>query len=419
MIILGIETSCDDTCASLVEIKQGKLKVLTNIISSQAKIHSRYGGVVPELAARNHIQNIIPVIDLSLRGGSRHGGRRGNLSGAQSDHKIASPPHRQVAMTKKPDAIAVTTGPGLITSLIIGVETAKSLSFAWDIPLIEVNHIEGHIYSPLLPSSRRNAPWRVPTIKFPAVALVVSGGHTELILMSAHGKYKLLGRTRDDAAGEAFDKTAKMLGLGYPGGPLISKLATKGNAKAFSLPRPMTETDNFEFSFSGLKNAIRLLIENIKNNSVIAREPRGDEAGGNLTLSLRGAKQRPPDGEAGSNLKNQIASLSLAMTKNLAASTEQAIVDVLVQKSLLALKKYKPKSFILSGGVSANKKLRQTLQNSLPKSINFLMPKQNYTQDNAAMIALAGYYNLKNKKQSKKSWKAKKIQANANWELVN
>ena len=336
MHILGIETSCDDTAAALVEVKGDKFRVLKNIIASQAKLHQKYGGVVPEVAARKHVETIIPTIQEAL------GSKRPNL-----------------------DAIAVTSGPGLITSLHVGVETAKSLSIAWDVPLVGTNHIEGHIYSVLLNE-------KISRLKFPAVALVVSGGHTELILMTDHGRYKLLGRTRDDAAGEAFDKSAKMLGLPYPGGPEISKHAEKGNADAFDIPRPMIERDDCEMSFSGMKNAIRLLIEDLKKS-----------------------KEKLP-------------------INDLAASIEQAIVDLLVTKSLIAVAQNNPKTFILSGGVSANKKLRSCIKKASPKSINLLIADQKFTQDNAAMIAGASYHHIKGKQFSDPC----KLSANANWELV-
>ncbi|MDP1709828.1 MAG: tRNA (adenosine(37)-N6)-threonylcarbamoyltransferase complex transferase subunit TsaD [Candidatus Komeilibacteria bacterium] len=337
MIILGIETSCDDTAAALLEVKGGRFRLLKHLTASQVKLHAKYQGIVPEVAARAHLETIIPVIVETLHATS----------------------------LRLPNAIAVTTGPGLITSLLIGVETAKALSFAWDIPLVGVNHIEGHIYSVLLSPQ---------TIKFPAIALIVSGGHTELILMKNHGQYKLLGRTRDDAAGECFDKSARMLGLPYPGGPEISKRAAKGKARAFDLPRPMIHEPGFEFSFSGLKNAIRLLVENLHGR---------DKA-------------------------------CLVPTNNLCASIEQAIVDVLVHKSLAACAKYKPKTFILAGGVSANKKLRQTLVDALSKKTQFLSPAQEFCMDNAGMIAAAAYHHIKKKQFTKYD----KLKANANWELV-
>ncbi|OGY92942.1 MAG: tRNA (adenosine(37)-N6)-threonylcarbamoyltransferase complex transferase subunit TsaD [Candidatus Komeilibacteria bacterium RIFCSPLOWO2_02_FULL_48_11] len=364
MLILGIETSCDDTAAALLEVKSGRFRLLNHLTASQTKLHAKYQGIVPEVAARAHLETIIPVLT-----------------------EVLGHPVETRHASSLLDAIAITTGPGLITSLLIGVETAKALSFAWDVPLVSVNHIEGHIYSVLLSPvafSETQHAASLQDIKFPAIALIVSGGHTELILMSARGgsasggknrgQYRLLGRTRDDASGECFDKAAKMLGLPYPGGPEISKRAKKGNPAAFDLPRPMIHEPGFEFSFSGLKNAIRLLIENI-----------GRDVACNVS------------------------------TKNdLCAAIEQAIVDVLVYKSLSAVTKYKPKTFILAGGVAANKKLRQTLSDNLPKSTRFLLPQPEYCMDNAAMIAVAAYHQIKKKKFVKYD----KLKADANWELV-
>jgi len=353
MKILGIETSCDDTCAALVEIKRGKFDVIKSIVASQANLHKKYGGVVPEIAARKHVETILPVIE-------------------------------EAVGKKKPkiDAIAIASGPGLITSLHVGVETAKALSLAWGVPLIKVNHIEGHIYSSLLNAKAQDfvrpnqrAQDFVPLrLTFPAIALIVSGGHTELILMKDHGKYSLLGRTRDDASGEAFDKSAKMLGLPYPGGPQISKRAFKGDPYKYSIPKPMIHEPGYEFSFSGMKNAIRLLIEDIGIN----------------------------------NTRNA------SIRRNLCASIEQAIVDVLVFKSIKTVEKYKPKTFILAGGVSANKKLRQTLEDAMPKKTKFLAPDLKYCMDNAAMVAVAGCFHAKKKKFIKHD----KLKASANWELV-
>ena len=378
MRILSIETSCDDTSAALIEVKSSKFIVKKSIIASQAKLHTKYGGVVPEVAARKHVEAIIPAINEILPVRTRH-----------------------ALFRPKIDAIAVTQGPGLITSLHVGVETAKTLSVAWGVPLVGVNHIEGHIYSVLLNTGTRHA-LSIQSIKFPAVALIVSGGHTELILMTDHEKYKLLGRTRDDASGEAFDKSAKMLGLPYPGGPEISKQAEKGDPNSFEIPKPMIHEKGFEFSFSGMKNAIRLIIEDLKSN----RHPsdRHAELVSASAPDSKTKKQTLPAKSAGQGDD----------LNNLCASIEQAIVDVLVSKSIKAVEQYKPKTFILAGGVSANKKLRKTFSKKLPKNIKFLMPKMEFTQDNAAMIAAASYHHIKKKKFSNPY----KLTANSNWELV-
>jgi len=338
MKILGIETSCDDTGIAILDIRDGLFRVEKNNIASQASLHTKYGGVVPEVAARKHVETIIPLLKETI-----------------AEHAPESF-----------DAIAVTAGPGLVTSLQVGVETAKSLSYAWNVPLAGVNHIEGHLYSVLLNR-------HIDELVFPAVALVVSGGHTELILMRDHGDYALLGRTRDDAAGETFDKAATMLKLPYPGGPAITKQAEQGNAEAFALPHPMKDPQSLEFSFSGLKNAIRLLIEEQKQS-------------------------RGP--------------LAIA---DIAASVQKTIVDILVERSHRAVAQYNPKTFILAGGVAANPLLRDTLTQTIGARATVLMPEQPYTQDNAAMIAAAAYQQVCTKQFARYDT----LTALSNWELVN
>ncbi len=275
--------------------------------ASQIAIHKKYGGVVPEIAGRMHAEKIIPLIEHVLNG-------------------------------KKPDAIAIASGPGLITGLIVGVEAARTLSAAWKIPLVSVNHMTGHIHSVEIGKEK---------ISYPALALVVSGGHTEIIKMIGPGKYKMLGATRDDAAGECFDKAAKMLGLPYPGGPQISKLALKGNPKAIKFPRPMLDSNDYDFSFAGLKTSALYWLRD------------------NKLVIPSGAKR-----------SRGIPSASI---NDFCASFEQAIVDTLVGKMSRAIKKFKPKTVILCGGVSANKKLRHTLQtmvkNNFPNSY-FLVPER-------------------------------------------
>ena len=342
MYILGIESSCDETAASIIEIKNNTIKVLSNVVSSQIKIHQQYGGVVPEVAARNHIKNILPVIDETLK-----------KAGMLVRTAIAVP-------TSKIDIIAVTAGPGLMSSLLIGTETAKSLAYVWKKPLIGVNHLAGHIYSAWV--EQKKSP------RFPALALIVSGGHTELVLIKDHFKFKIIGQTRDDAAGEAFDKVAKILGLGYPGGPAVSKmvesfklksqmLGVKCQMSKIKMPRPMIQDDNLDFSFSGLKTSVLY------------------------------QTQKDP------NYKNRIP--------DYCASFQQAVIDVLIHKTLKATKQHKVKSIILAGGVAANKELRQQLGNKikskLPK-VTYHIPHLKYTTDNAAMIAVAGYFLARQKK---------------------
>ncbi len=326
MLILAIETSCDETAAAVIEGTGKRLALRSNIISSQIKIHQKYGGVVPEVAAREHVLNILPVIEeaLTQAGVKRH----------EAPKKLA--------------AIAVTTGPGLITSLLVGIETAKTLAYVWNLPIVSVNHIEGHIYSNFINNN--------PTL--PALILTVSGGHTQLVLMKNHLSYKTIGETRDDAAGEAFDKAAKLLGLGYPGGPLVSKKAreynplSKNKFAPLLLPRPMIKDTSFDFSFSGLKTALLYAI-------------RDDM-----------------------HYQKRIAEYCYEF--------EQAVVDVLVSKTLRAAKKFNVTSVMLAGGVAANTALRKKLASEVENlGLNFSMPAFEYTTDNAAMIAAAGYFKFK------------------------
>ncbi len=364
MLILGIESSCDDTSVALLDISEKGAAILFEKTASQIEIHKKYGGVVPEIAGRMHAEKIVPLIDAALNG-----------------RMIKKLGNKEI----KPDVIAVTAGPGLITGLLVGVEAARALSYAWDIPLIRTNHIEGHVYSVVIASHSEAIPntdssdngiaasLKAPRndIQFPALCLIVSGGHTELILMKNHGKYKLLGATKDDAAGECFDKAAKLLGLPYPGGPQISKLSETGNPAAIKFPRPMMADENYLFSFAGLKTSALYWLRDNK-------------------------------------LKN---------INDFCASFEQAIVDVLVAKTIKASIQYKPKTIILAGGVSANKKLRQTLGEVIGAKfpeVNFMAPQTKYSMDNAAMIAMAGYYHALKKDFT--SWK--KIQADPNWELA-
>lgn len=356
MKILGIETSCDETSVALLEatggLKAPRFKVLKNLVASQIPIHRKTGGVVPEVAAREHVTVIVPMI-------------------------------KKVFRKSKPDLIAVTAGPGLITSLRVGVDAARIFSIIEKIPLVGVNHLEGHIYANWLrPIGISNSQFLISN--FPALCLIVSGGHTELVLMKDHGKYERIGATRDDAAGEAFDKSAKLLGLPYPGGPEIAKLAEGGNPTAYKFPRPMLDQKGnysakggpafgWDFSFSGLKTAVRICIQNEKN-------------------------------------------LNEQKKKDIAASLQAAIVETLVTKTIRAAKEYKVKSIILAGGVSANKKLRNDLKvavNSQLLTSNFHLPSLEYTGDNAAMIAAAGYI-----RACKKDFaNPLKLEVQARWEL--
>ena len=340
MLILGIESSCDETAASIIKVntKTDKLEILSNIISSQIAIHQKYGGVIPEVAAREHVLNVLPVIHEAL-----------------TEAKVKP---------TKIDAIAVTKGPGLVTSLITGAETARTLAYAWDKPLIPVNHIAGHIYSDFLEIHNN--------IVFPLIVLTVSGGHTNLVLMKHHNDFKIVGETLDDAAGEAFDKGAKMLGLNYPGGPEISKyakiFATSGQKNNLILPRPMIGK-GLNFSFSGLKTALLYKIQKDKD-----------------------WKKRIPE---------------------YCFAYQEAIIDILSRKAITAAKKYQAKTIMLSGGVSANSELRDYLAKKVVQELPglpLIVPKLSYTTDNATMIALAGYYTFKNGVNT--SWQKLKVDVN-------
>jgi N6-L-threonylcarbamoyladenine synthase len=321
MKILGIESSCDETAASVVE---DGATVLSNKIASQIEIHARYGGVVPEVASRQHMLAVIPVIEQAM-----------------TEAKVK---------WEDLDAIAVTHGPGLAGSLLVGVNTAKGIAMARKLPLIGVNHLEGHIYANWLTGA---------TIAFPVLCLIVSGGHSDLVLMKNHADYTLLGRTRDDAAGEAFDKVARVLGLGYPGGPAIEKAAQKGSP-VMRLPHAWLEGTN-DFSFSGIKTAILRLAE-----------------GGKIELD--------------ESKKNGLPSKFDA-----AASFQKAVADVLVGKTISLAREQGVNQILLAGGVAANKFLRQNLIDNSP--IPVLIPPMILCTDNAAMIAACGYYRFRSGKR--------------------
>ncbi|MDI6801878.1 MAG: tRNA (adenosine(37)-N6)-threonylcarbamoyltransferase complex transferase subunit TsaD [Thermodesulfovibrionales bacterium] len=315
-LILGIDTSCDDTSAALVA--DGN-KILSNIISSQSDIHKKYGGIVPELASRRHIEMVWPVVDEALN--------RAGVSFADID------------------AIAVCHGPGLIGSLLVGCGFAKAIAYAKKIPLVAVNHLEGHIFSVFLEHS---------DIEFPFLSLIASGGHTSLYIVNGLGQYIELGRTRDDAAGEAYDKVAKLLGLGYPGGPIIDELAQEGNPKAYEFPRAYVP-ESFDFSFSGLKTAVKLEVQ-----------------------------------------KSELQTLDSKLIKDIAASFQLAVVDVLVRKVEWAIVKKGIRRVTLSGGVSANSELRKRFaEMAKEREIELFLPSISLCTDNAAMIAAAGCHHFK------------------------
>lgn len=344
MNILGIETSCDDTAISVIQTSRANMRSLSHVRFSQIKTHAKYGGVIPEVAAREHTVTIIPTLRASLQ---------------KSRLKIADI-----------NLIAVTEGPGLSPALAVGIDTARILSRLHRIPVVGIQHIEGHMLSvwPIrgVAQSAKQPP------RFPLLALVVSGGHTQLVLVKKIGSYKILGKTRDDAAGEAFDKVAALLKLPYPGGPGISRLARTGKRDAIAFPRPMINEPNFDFSFSGLKTAVRYYVD---------------------------AQRR----------------ISHAEQKNIAASFEQAVVDVLAQKTLRAAQKFSPQSIALVGGVSANTYLRASLKRAC-KSIAtplYLAPPT-LTQDNATMIAMVAA--LKKSKGSLAAYKT--LDPKPSWEIA-
>ena len=313
VLILAIESSCDETAASVV--KNGR-EVLSNVISSQIALHTLYGGVVPEIASRKHIEKINQVIEEALK-----------EAGVE---------------LKDITAIAVTYGPGLVGALLVGVSAAKAISFATGIPLIGVHHIEGHISANYIENKELEPPY---------VCLVVSGGHSHLVVVKDYGEYEIIGRTRDDAAGEAFDKVARAIGLGYPGGPKIDKLSKEGNPEAIRFPRAKVEDSEYDFSFSGLKSAVL----NYLNGCQMKGEP--------------------------------------ICEADVAASFQKAVIDVLVEHALHAVKKYGYDKFAIAGGVASNSSLRQAFEEECAKrKINFYHPSPIFCTDNAAMIGVAGYY---------------------------
>lgn len=324
--ILAIETSCDETAAAVVEDGQN---VRSNVVATQIDLHRRYGGVFPEVASRQHVLAIQPVIEEALV-----------AAGVSDIHTL--------------DAIAVTHGPGLAGSLLVGVNTAKGLSFASGLPLLAVNHLEGHVYSNWLDSESTDQP---ASNTFPVLVLIVSGGHTELVLMHGHCDYEHLGGTLDDAAGEAFDKVARLLELGFPGGPAIQRAATQGDAERFPLPRPLTKRveHRFNFSFSGLKTAVLNLVRQLEQGGV---EPKAPETAADI-----------------------------------AASFQAAVVDVLITKTADAAVEYGVQQVCICGGVSANSALREAAIKRFGElGLPLHIPPLAYCTDNAAMIGAAAFY---------------------------
>jgi len=358
MKILGIETSCDDTCISIIENN----KILSNLVSSQEKIHAQYGGVFPSLAKREHQSNIVPLLIKALRQSKCLIKNKGDNKKIKKVEKILErnpelfknmKPFLENYAIKGIDRIAVTTGPGLEPCLWVGVNLAKSLSFYFDIPAVQINHLEGHILSSLIDNKKN--------IQYPALALIISGGNTQLILTKKKDEYKIIGETRDDACGECLDKTARIMGLGYPGGKEIAKYAQKFKKAKYNikLPRPMINDNNLDFSFSGLKTAV-----------------------------LYANKEKAEDFQI-----------------EMAHEIQNAVIDVLIKKTIKASEKYEIKTLILGGGVSANKELRKRLKKQFKDKC--LFPEIKFSMDNAAMIAFAGI----NKKKEVK-WNQIKVNSN-------
>lgn len=340
MIILGIETSCDETAVAIIQ--DGK-KILANVVASSLELHKKTGGIIPEVAAREQLKYLVPTIKEALV--------------------------KSALIPKNLDALAVTSGPGLIGSLLIGVETAKTLAFAWEKPLIPINHLQGHLYANWIETD--NPP------QFPILGLTVSGGHTDLIIMKDHQKIKWLGGTRDDAAGECFDKCARLLELGYPGGPAIGKAANEwvnSNSKVkIPLPRPMINDQTLDFSFSGLKTAVLTQVKNLKEKKEF-------------------------------NQENIMA---------LAYEIQEAITDVLVKKTLKAISQNQAASLLLAGGVTANPRLKEKMKAALEKQqikIPLFIPKPEFCTDNAAFVASCAFFNFQ-----PSPWQ--KIQADSSLEI--
>ncbi len=399
MNILAIETSCDETAIAILSVSGKKnpiFRLRANLVHSQIAIHAPYGGVFPALAKREHIRNLVPVLKEALAQGFGISKSKFLISKKFPNSKIKlltsileREPElleqflKDIRHIKKPriNAIAVTYGPGLEPALWVGINFAKALSLVWDVPIIPVNHMEGHLFSSFI----RGSKFKIQNSKFPMLALLVSGGHTELILIKKWGSYKKIGETQDDAAGEAFDKVARMLGLSYPGGPEIARLASQHSAPnptrfavssarraPYPLPRPMINSKDLNFSFSGLKTAVLYLLRDLskKHSNVLQ---------------------------------------NTEITQSIAHEFQEAVVDVLVAKTIKAAQKYKVRAILLGGGVAANERLRARLSDEVARAlphVKVLLPDRAATTDNAAMIAVAGYFNSQSKKRSPKNIRA-------------
>ena len=396
MKILGIETSCDETALALLEgsgsFNEAKIRVMDSALISQIDVHREYGGVFPSLAKREHIKNLIPLLEKVLKGGKMLQYKiRGEKIDDKTLEKLREILDREpdlfeafidfVPKIKKPavEAITVTTGPGLEPALWVGINFAKALSEFWKIPVVATNHMEGHIAASLISEKSFKAKASLKKIKFPAMALLISGGHTQLVLIKDWKKYQVIGETRDDAVGEAYDKVARMMGLPYPGGPEIARLAELGRIEkklgklktdSFKLPRPMLNSDDLDFSFSGLKTSVLYLIKKKSlTNPVLSDEEK---------ISI-------------------------------ATEFESAVTEVLIKKTKKAIEANNIKTLRLGGGVTANTFICQSLDKIITKEfpdIKIYLPEKTLSTDNAVMIALAGYFNRLQKTKQVQNIKA-------------
>ncbi len=374
MRILAIETSCDDTGVSVLEVKNGKFFLKGNVVSSQVELHRKWGGIHPTLAKREHQKNLVPVLMNALKEAKllkKRKTKKNDFGKIDQILKKETELLRRLRLFLKNyeppeiDLVAVTEGPGLEPALWVGVNFAKALSYSWQKPIVPVNHVEAHILANWLPQNEKQK-----RIKLPAICLVVSGGHTQLILMKGQNRYRLIGETRDDAAGECFDKIARILGLEYPGGPAIAREAEKAKKGNVKLPRPMIGQKNYDFSFSGLKTAVFY-------NSQERKKSKG-------------------------------------YVRQVAKESQQAIIDVLIKKTLKAAKSFKVRSILLGGGVASNKELRKQISESIEKeipNIALYIPDLKYCTDNAAIVAVAASFHSKRTKP----WQ--KIKADPNLRL--
>jgi len=391
MNILAIETSCDETAISIIKTTEASGKnsvtILANVVISQIEIHKPYGGVFPALAKREHAKNLVPVLTQALEKASMLKPRTAVKISEETDKKLTVLLEREpellsalldfIPATQAPkiDVIAFTQGPGLPPALWVGLNFARAVALVWQKPLIPVNHMEGHLFSSLV-NGKENVKQKIMIPKLPVLALLISGGHTEIVLMKDLFKYKVVGTTRDDAVGEAFDKAARILGLPYPGGPEISKRAQnfresgKAASGKYKLPRPMLHSDNFDFSFSGIKTAVLYMVQKIPDVTEDVRE-------------------------------------------EICYEFEEATAETLISKTLRAAEKYNPKTVLMGGGVSANSYLQEIFKKTFQKNFpdaDISIPEKNCSTDNALMIAIAGYLRAFHDPKSILAYDSKKIQ---------